>query len=134
MGAAAGAEARLTRRRISRDAGSGRVGRASFCGIAIAVVALCLQLVAPVLHARLPAPRRRRLGWPTIRLSISGISMLASQAGARLALATALILPALNSTFSHGIVGSRFFPATIATDDPFVADELALPTVSHQKV
>ena len=30
----------------------------------------------------------------------------------------------------HGIVGPRFFPATIATDDPFAADELALPTVS----
>jgi hypothetical protein len=35
--------------------------------------------------------------------------------------------------FAHGVVGSRFFPATIATDDPFVADELSLPTVSHQK-
>ena len=34
---------------------------------------------------------------------------------------------------SHGVVGNRFFPATIATDDPFVADELSLPTVSHQK-
>ncbi|MBV8978891.1 MAG: hypothetical protein JO261_05490 [Alphaproteobacteria bacterium] len=31
---------------------------------------------------------------------------------------------------AHGIVGDRFFPATIATDDPFAADELALPTVS----
>lgn len=30
----------------------------------------------------------------------------------------------------HGIVGPRFFPATIATDDPFAADELALPTIS----
>ena len=31
---------------------------------------------------------------------------------------------------AHGVVGQRFFPATIATDDPFVADELSLPTVS----
>src|SRR5580693_2951126 len=31
---------------------------------------------------------------------------------------------------AHGIVGDRFFPATIATDDPFAADELALPTVT----
>ena len=31
---------------------------------------------------------------------------------------------------AHGIVGDRFFPATIASDDPFAADELALPTVS----
>jgi hypothetical protein len=30
---------------------------------------------------------------------------------------------------AHGVVGSRFFPATIATDDPFAADELALPTI-----
>ena len=30
---------------------------------------------------------------------------------------------------AHGIVGDRFFPATITTDDPAVADELSLPTV-----
>src|SRR5882724_3650878 len=32
---------------------------------------------------------------------------------------------------AHGVVGDRFFPATIATDDPFAADELALPTVTR---
>lgn len=31
---------------------------------------------------------------------------------------------------AHGVVGQRFFPATISTDDPFAADELALPTIS----
>jgi len=31
---------------------------------------------------------------------------------------------------AHGVVGARFFPATLSTDDPFAADELALPTVS----
>lgn len=31
---------------------------------------------------------------------------------------------------AHGIAGNRFFPATIATDDPAVADELSLPTIS----
>lgn len=31
---------------------------------------------------------------------------------------------------AHGVIGPRFFPATIATDDPFAADELALPTIS----
>ncbi len=31
---------------------------------------------------------------------------------------------------AHGVVGDRFFPATIASDDPFAADELALPTIS----
>jgi len=32
--------------------------------------------------------------------------------------------------FGHGFAGARFFPATLSTDDPFVADELSLPTVS----
>ena len=31
------------------------------------------------------------------------------------------------------MVGQRFFPATLAIDDPFVADELSLPTVSITK-
>jgi hypothetical protein len=39
---------------------------------------------------------------------------------------SALPIPA----FAHGFVGQRFFPATIATDDPFVADELSLPTIT----
>jgi len=30
----------------------------------------------------------------------------------------------------HGVIGQRFFPATITTDDPFAADELALPTIT----
>lgn len=32
---------------------------------------------------------------------------------------------------AHGILGQRFFPATITSDDPFAADELALPTVRY---
>ncbi len=39
-----------------------------------------------------------------------------------------LFLPQL--VHAHGVVGDRFFPATIASDDPFAADELALPTIS----
>jgi hypothetical protein len=31
---------------------------------------------------------------------------------------------------AHGFAGKRFFPATLATDDPFVADEASLPTFS----
>jgi hypothetical protein len=31
---------------------------------------------------------------------------------------------------AHGFVAGRFFPPTIATDDPFATDELSLPTVS----
>jgi hypothetical protein len=34
---------------------------------------------------------------------------------------------------AHGFAGKRFFPATLATDDPFVADELSLPTYSKRK-
>jgi hypothetical protein len=37
---------------------------------------------------------------------------------------------ASNRVYSHGFAGARFFPATLSTDDPFVADELSLPTVS----
>jgi hypothetical protein len=33
-------------------------------------------------------------------------------------------------SYAHGFAGARFFPATLSTDDPFVADELSLPTVS----
>ena len=40
----------------------------------------------------------------------------------------AILIPGAAS--AHGVIGPRFFPATIATDDPFAADELALPTIS----
>lgn len=32
--------------------------------------------------------------------------------------------------YGHGFAGARFFPATLSTDDPFIADELSLPTIS----
>lgn len=35
---------------------------------------------------------------------------------------------------AHGLAGQRFFPATLAVDDPFVADELSFLTVSHIKL
>jgi hypothetical protein len=38
-----------------------------------------------------------------------------------------------DTAFAHGIAGKRFFPATLATEDPFVADELSFPTVSRRK-
>ncbi len=34
------------------------------------------------------------------------------------------------AALAHGIAGKRFFPATLKTEDPFVADELSLPTIS----
>jgi len=41
-----------------------------------------------------------------------------------------LMAGAAGSARAHGVVGQRFFPATLAIDDPFVADELSLPTAS----
>ena len=53
-----------------------------------------------------------------------------TDARVRFALAAALtVLPASNP-LAHGWAGERFFPATILTDDPFVADETSLPQVS----
>jgi hypothetical protein len=47
------------------------------------------------------------------------------------ALACILLAGTLASpAMAHGTAGKRFFPATIATDDPAVADELSLPTIS----
>jgi len=43
------------------------------------------------------------------------------------AAAVAVLLPAAEA-MAHGFAGDRFFPATILTDDPFVADEMSLPT------
>src|ERR1700712_3064104 len=45
----------------------------------------------------------------------------------------AAALASVGPTFSHEIVGNRFFPATLAIDDPGVNDEMALPTVSAFK-
>ena len=35
-----------------------------------------------------------------------------------------------SDALAHCFVGGRFFPATLATDDPCVADEMSLPTVA----
>ncbi|HEY2387563.1 MAG TPA: hypothetical protein VGK30_11425 [Candidatus Binatia bacterium] len=53
----------------------------------------------------------RGSGWLLLTVAALGVLGLASPAGA------------------HGVVGQRFFPATLTIDDPFVADELSLPTV-----
>ncbi len=49
------------------------------------------------------------------------------------AVLVALCCAACGPAHAHGFAGKRFFPATLATDDPFVADELSLPTISFQK-
>ena len=49
----------------------------------------------------------------------------------RAAFAAAVIFLSANSAaLGHGFAGDRFFPATILTDDPFVADEMSLPTIT----
>jgi hypothetical protein len=42
----------------------------------------------------------------------------------------AVLFATAETALAHGFAGSRFFPATLSTEDPFVNDELSLPTVS----
>lgn len=56
--------------------------------------------------------------------------MLFYSPGARaFALALLLIPISFSTALAHCFVGARFFPATLAIDDPCVADEMSLPTV-----
>src|SRR5438093_8396587 len=58
--------------------------------------------------------------------------MTSSRLTAGVALGAALALGSLShDAAAHGFAGQRFFPATILTDDPFVADEISLPTVTR---
>src|SRR6202042_1743698 len=50
-----------------------------------------------------------------------------------LTLASLIALASSSNASAHCFVGARFFPATLATDDPCVADEMSLPTVSWSK-
>ena len=45
--------------------------------------------------------------------------------------AAAVLLAAPAAALAHGFAGPRFFPATILTDDPFVADEMSVPTLTR---
>lgn len=47
-----------------------------------------------------------------------------------LAIGNLVLFGTPGAALAHGVVGKRFFPATVATEDPFVADELSLPTIS----
>ncbi|HUB96536.1 MAG TPA: hypothetical protein VL993_11490, partial [Stellaceae bacterium] len=49
--------------------------------------------------------------------------------GRAAALAAVLTIPGAAAE-AHGFAGDRFFPATLQTDDPFVADEMSLPTLT----
>src|ERR1700704_1922887 len=43
------------------------------------------------------------------------------------------VIMSASAASAHCFVGGRFFPATLGVDDPCVADELSLPTVSGFK-
>jgi hypothetical protein len=49
------------------------------------------------------------------------------------ALAILFVCLPYSAAFAHCFVGARFFPATLAIDDPCVADEMSLPTVDWFK-
>jgi hypothetical protein len=49
------------------------------------------------------------------------------------ALALLFVLAALSQASAHCFVGPRFFPATLAIDDPCVADEMSLPTIAWSR-
>jgi len=50
-----------------------------------------------------------------------------------LALAGIIALTCTPQALAHCFVGARFFPATLAVDDPCVADEMSIPTVAWSK-
>jgi len=58
------------------------------------------------------------------------IKMNRFKSAALCAVASSCILGIAPPARAHGVIGQRFFPATITTDDPFAADELALPTIT----
>src|SRR5581483_3032300 len=49
------------------------------------------------------------------------------------ALAGFVAITCTSHAFAHCFVGARFLPATLATDDPCVADEMSIPTVAWSK-
>jgi hypothetical protein len=51
------------------------------------------------------------------------------RSGRALALTLLFVLLPFSPALAHCFVGARFLPATLATEDPCVADELSLPTV-----
>jgi hypothetical protein len=69
------------------------------------------------------------------RISINGgHSVLPCASWSRvLALAPFLVLISCANIFAHCFVGPRFLPATLATDDPCVADQISLPTVAWSR-
>ncbi len=49
-------------------------------------------------------------------------------------LSVVILATGAGSASAHGFAGKRFFPATLVVDDPFVSDELSLPSISRIKM
>jgi hypothetical protein len=49
------------------------------------------------------------------------------------AFVTLAVLSGVSAAYAHGIAGNRFFPGTLAFDDPAVADEAIVPLYSTFK-
>jgi hypothetical protein len=64
---------------------------------------------------------------------LTGAILMSRYTTLSFALASFFALASTSDALAHCFVGARFFPATLATDDPCVADEMSLPTVSWSK-
>src|SRR5438067_2174947 len=92
-----------------------------------------LRSARPCVVALLAAAVRRVASAPRPRFHLTLEDPMRSRRLSA-AVATALVLgvwPALAA--AHGLAGKRFFPSTLTIDDPFVSDELSLPTFLHIK-
>jgi hypothetical protein len=65
------------------------------------------------------SPRRRHAREAVCGIALQGI-----------AFAAGMFWLGASGASAHCFVGGRFFPATLATDDPCVADEMSLPTIA----
>ena len=83
-----------------------------------------------------PHPRTRARAFaPPAQRPISHPFKLVRRHAVELASWAFLVLCAAwtQAAWAHGFAGKRFFPATLATEDPFVADELSLPTIARRR-
>src|SRR4029077_200341 len=78
------------------------------------------------------AKQPSRLPTPILRLGKRGNPMFYAMTRV-LALAAFTVFLPISNALAHCFVGGRFMPATLIVDDPCVADELSLPTVSRFK-
>src|SRR5712692_11428617 len=67
---------------------------------------------------------------PHIPSDLTQESLMKRNSFIAIILAVLFTLLSASQAFAHGFAGKRFFPATLQTDDPFVADELSLPTLT----